>query len=99
MLVARAHFRSLSPLAASRSVLMSHSFTGCASTARSTFPTSATQNEFPAAGSASGSVTHLLAVPLRQQGELIGCLTARRTEVRPFTPAQIKLLRPSPIRR
>ncbi len=31
-------------------------------------------------------------VPLRQQGELIGTLTARRTEVRPFTPAQIKLL-------
>ncbi|MGH7875450.1 MAG: GAF domain-containing protein [Candidatus Binatia bacterium] len=33
-----------------------------------------------------------LAVPLRQQGELIGGMTARRTEVRPFTPAQIKLL-------
>ena len=33
-----------------------------------------------------------LAVPLRQQGELIGGLTARRMEVRPFTPPQIKLL-------
>jgi len=33
-----------------------------------------------------------LAVPLRQHGELIGILTARRAEVRPFTPAQIKLL-------
>ena len=33
-----------------------------------------------------------LAVPLRQQGELIGGLNARRMEVRPFTPAQIKLL-------
>ena len=33
-----------------------------------------------------------LAVPLRQQGELIGGLTARRTDVRPFTPVQIKLL-------
>ena len=33
-----------------------------------------------------------LAVPLRQQGEFIGGLIARRTEVRPFTPAQIKLL-------
>ena len=33
-----------------------------------------------------------LAAPLRQQGELIGILNARRTEVRPFTPAQIKLL-------
>src|SRR5262249_49604893 len=31
-------------------------------------------------------------VPLRQQGELIGLLGARRIEVRPFTPAQIKLL-------
>ena len=34
----------------------------------------------------------LLSVPLRQQGEFIGSLNARRTEVRPFTPAQIKLL-------
>ena len=33
-----------------------------------------------------------MAAPLRQQGELIGALNARRTEVRPFTPAQIKLL-------
>ena len=33
-----------------------------------------------------------LVVPLRQQGELIGTLNARRIEVRPFTPAQIKLL-------
>src|SRR6476659_10094264 len=33
-----------------------------------------------------------LAAPLRQQGELVGTLSARRMEVRPFTPAQIKLL-------
>ena len=33
-----------------------------------------------------------MAAPLRQQGEFIGTLNARRTEVRPFTPAQIKLL-------
>ncbi len=33
-----------------------------------------------------------LGVPLRQQGELIGALYARRTDVCPFTPAQIKLL-------
>jgi signal transduction histidine kinase len=31
-------------------------------------------------------------VPLRQRGEVVGTLTARRIEVRPFTPAQIKLL-------
>ena len=49
------------------------------------------QNDFPMLGSASGWRT-FLAVPLRQQGELIGGLIARRTEVRPFTPAQIKLL-------
>ncbi len=38
------------------------------------------------------SVRTFLAVPLRLQGELIGALNARRNEVRPFTPAQIKLL-------
>src|SRR5262249_2779965 len=35
--------------------------------------------------------THL-SVPLRQQEELIGHLSARRAEVHPFTPVQIKLL-------
>ena len=49
------------------------------------------QNEFPTLGSSAASRTFLI-VPLRQQGELIGGLNARRTEVRPFTPAQIKLL-------
>ena len=49
------------------------------------------QNDFPMLGSV-GSLRTFLAVPLRQQGELIGTLNARRTEVRPFTPAQIKLL-------
>ena len=49
------------------------------------------QNDFQVVGSASGSRTFLF-VPLRQQGDLIGALVARRIEVRPFTPAQIKLL-------
>ena len=48
------------------------------------------QNDFPIVN-VSGSRTFLI-VPLRQQGELLGMLGARRTEVRPFTPAQIKLL-------
>ena len=52
---------------------------------------SAQQNDFPTLGSVGGWRT-FLAVPLRQQGELIGVLIARRIEVRPFTPAQIKLL-------
>jgi GAF domain-containing protein len=49
------------------------------------------QNDHPTLGSTSGSRT-LLAVPLRQQGECIGGLVARRNGVHPFTPAQIKLL-------
>src|SRR5262249_36400770 len=49
------------------------------------------QNDFPMLG-VVGNFRTLLSAPLRQQGELIGTLNARRTEVRPFTPAQIKLL-------
>ena len=49
------------------------------------------QNEFPAISSA-GNFRTFLAAPLRQQGELIGILIARRIDVRSFTPAQIKLL-------
>ena len=41
---------------------------------------------------ATSSWRTFLSAPLHQRGELIGALTARRTEVRPFTPAQIKLL-------
>ena len=51
----------------------------------------AAQNDFPMLGVVGGCRT-FLAAPLRQQGELIGALNARRNEVRPFTPAQIKLL-------
>jgi GAF domain-containing protein len=50
------------------------------------------QNDFPMLGSTGGGLRTFLSVPLRQQGELIGTLSARRTEVRPFTPTQIKLL-------
>ena len=49
-----------------------------------------TQNDIPLV--APGPKRTFLAVPLRLQGELIGILIARRTEVHPFTPAQIKLL-------
>ena len=54
-------------------------------------PDARAQNDFPMLGVVGGWRT-FLAVPLRQQGKLIGGLNARRTEVRPFTPAQIKLL-------
>ena len=49
------------------------------------------RNDFPSLGSHSRFLT-FLAAPLRQQGQFIGSLNARRNEVRPFTPAQIKLL-------
>ena len=49
------------------------------------------QNDNPMVGSVR-SWRSFLSLPLRQQGEFIGTLNARRAEVRPFTPAQIKLL-------
>jgi GAF domain-containing protein len=54
-------------------------------------PDARAQNDFPMLG-ISGTWRTRLSAPLRQQGKLVGTLTARRTEVRPFTPAQIKLL-------
>jgi GAF domain-containing protein len=49
------------------------------------------QNDFPMMGS-RGNYRTYLAAPLRHQGDFIGLLAARRNELRPFTPAQIKLL-------
>src|SRR5262249_21926758 len=49
------------------------------------------QNDFPPFGRGREWRT-FLGAPLRQHGEFIGGLFARRLEVRPFTPAQIKLL-------
>jgi signal transduction histidine kinase/putative methionine-R-sulfoxide reductase with GAF domain len=51
----------------------------------------AAQKDFPGMGMVGGWRS-FLGVPLRQQGHFIGALNARRAEVRPFTPAQIKLL-------
>src|SRR5262249_48598423 len=51
----------------------------------------AAEDDFPGFGYTSG-FRSFLAAPLRLQGEFIGSLIARRAEVRPFTPAQIKLL-------
>jgi GAF domain-containing protein/anti-sigma regulatory factor (Ser/Thr protein kinase) len=49
------------------------------------------QKDFPMLG-VRRNFRSFLAAPLRQHGEFIGILTARRAEVRPFTSAQIKLL-------
>jgi len=49
------------------------------------------QNDFPALGSVGDWRTYLTA-PLRQRGELMGTLNARRMQVRPFSAVQIKLL-------
>jgi GAF domain-containing protein len=54
-------------------------------------PDVAAQNELPKFGKEIG-ICSFLGAPLRQHGELVGLLAARRTQVRPFTPAQIKLL-------
>ena len=54
-------------------------------------PDVSTQTDFPTLGLGTSTRTFLV-VPLRQHGELIGVMGARRIEVRPFTPAQIKLL-------
>src|SRR5262245_44116625 len=51
----------------------------------------AAQDDFPGFGYTSG-FRSFLGAPLRLQGEFIGSLITRRTEVRPFTPAQIKLI-------
>ena len=89
-MVSRAHFGPI-PIAASRSVLMSHSIRWMREHGTLHIPDARAQNDFPTLGSAAAGAP-ILAVPLRQQGELIGTLNARRIEVRPFTPAQIKLL-------
>ena len=70
--------------------LMSHSIAGCASMARSMFRTVRAQNDFPTLGPSATS--HLLSRSPSSAGDFIGALSARRIEVRPFTPAQIKLL-------
>ena len=49
------------------------------------------QHDFPTLAAVTSFRTYLGA-PLRHHGEIIGGLGARRIEVRPFTPTQIKLL-------
>ena len=78
------------PLAASRSVLMRHSIRWMREHGTLHIPDVRAAERFP--DWVRSGLRTFLVVPLRQQGELIGLLDARRIEVRPFTPAQIKLL-------
>ena len=70
---------------------MNHGFTGCASTARFTFPTSASETISQLGSSAEPGVPSW-PFHFASRENLSESLAARRTEVRPFTPAQIKLL-------
>ncbi len=90
MMIAAGSFWTHTIRPPSRSVSMRHSIAGSRSMARFIFPMSTQQNDFPGVGTV-GYRTYL-AVPLFQQGELVGGLVARRMDVHPFNPAQIKLL-------
>jgi GAF domain-containing protein len=91
-IISRAHFGSL-PIPISRHALSTDTpqFRWMREHGTLHIPDVRAQDEFPTLATVIARRT-LLIVPLRQQGEVIGTLTARRTEVRPFTPAQVKLL-------
>ena len=89
LMVPRAHFGSI-PIPVVEIDIDGPRLAGCGSTARFTFPTFASRKI--SLVSPAVPVRTFLAVALRLQGEFIGYLGARRIEVRPFTPAQIKLL-------
>ncbi len=88
--VSRAHFGSI-PIARVEISIDEPQFRWMREHGTLHIPDARAQNDFPMVGSTGGWRT-LLVVPLRQHGEIIGNLNARRTDVRPFTPAQIKLL-------
>jgi GAF domain-containing protein len=90
VMIPRAHFGSMPTARAEVSIDEPH-FRWIREHGTSHIPDVRAQNDFPTLGSAGNSRT-FLAVPLRQKEELFGALIARRTEVRPFTQAQIKLL-------
>ncbi len=69
---------------------MSHSFAGYASMAHSTFPTS--MRRTISQTWLHQSLAHLLGRSSSSAGRSHWALNARRIEVRPFTPTQIKLL-------
>src|SRR5215510_3824435 len=72
---------------------MIHDIVGCTSMAHFMLPTPAPHRTIFQDWVSLAALAPFLLVPLRQQGELIGTLGARRMEVRPFTPPQIKLVK------
>ena len=91
-MIRRAHFGPIPIGPRRRSVLMNPSIRWIREHGTLHVPDVRAQNDFPTMGSGGQCRSPILVVPLRQQEELIGTLNARRIEVRPFTPAQIKLL-------
>src|SRR5262249_3898100 len=89
-MVARAHFGPISIVRTEVGVDESH-YRWIREHGTLHIPDVTEQNDFLTLGSLGGARTYL-SVPLRQHGELAGVLSARHLEVRPFTPAQIKLL-------
>ena len=90
MMVLRAHFGSIPVVRAQISIDEPEL---CWVRERGTLhvPDVRVQSDFPTLGSSANWRT-FLGVPLHQQGQFIGGLFGRRNDVRPFTPAQIKLL-------
>src|ERR1044071_9779544 len=89
-MVTRAHFGSI-PIIHGEIPIDESNFRWVSEHVTLHIPDVSAQKEFLTLGAETHFRTHL-SVPLRQKGELIGLMNARRTEVRPFTPAQIKLL-------
>ncbi len=89
-LVARAHFGSV-PVTRAEISMDEPQYRWMGEHGALHVPNAQAQNDFPEVGSGGNYLTYL-GVPLRQQGEFIGGLFARRAEMRPFTSAQIKLL-------
>src|SRR5262249_19669352 len=90
MMVARAHFGSI-PISRTEVGVDESHYRWIREHGTLHIPDVTEQNNFLTLGSLAGARTYL-SVPLGQHGELAGVLSARHLEVRPFTPAQIKLL-------
>ena len=90
IMVPRAHFGPITDCGRVEISIDEPHFAGCASMARSTFPTSARRTIFQVGY--RQRLAHLLSRSPSSAGRTHWSADARRIEVRPFTPAQIKLL-------